>query len=77
MAILGIFGLGLMEMLILGVICMVPLIAGIVVFATSKSNASRTINPNLMPCPDCGIQISQRAAACPHCGCPLKGHSPE
>jgi len=23
------------------------------------------------PCPDCGQTVSRRAAACPHCGCPL------
>ena len=24
----------------------------------------------LIPCPDCGNMVSDRAAACPHCGCP-------
>lgn len=27
----------------------------------------------LMECPDCGREVSRRAAACPHCGCPLQG----
>lgn len=25
----------------------------------------------LMPCPECKTQVSDKAAACPHCGCPL------
>jgi hypothetical protein len=24
------------------------------------------------PCPECRIEVSQHAAACPHCGCPLE-----
>jgi hypothetical protein len=30
----------------------------------------------LTACPDCGKQVSRRAAACPHCGCPLTEDSP-
>ena len=26
----------------------------------------------LMQCPECGGQVSDRAAACPHCGCPIQ-----
>lgn len=25
----------------------------------------------LISCPECGAEVSDRAAACPHCGCPL------
>lgn len=28
-------------------------------------------NPNLIPCPDCFMQISKRANTCPHCGAVL------
>lgn len=27
--------------------------------------------PKLIPCPDCGMQVSRRAQVCIHCGCPL------
>ncbi len=27
----------------------------------------------LQPCPDCGHQVSRRAASCPQCGCPIAG----
>lgn len=27
--------------------------------------------PKLRPCPDCGKEISVRAAVCPQCGCPI------
>lgn len=30
----------------------------------------------LSKCPECGLQISDKAYVCPHCGCPLKGDSP-
>ena len=26
----------------------------------------------LIPCPECGKQVSTRAVACPHCGCPTE-----
>lgn len=26
----------------------------------------------LMPCPDCGQQVSRRATSCPGCGCPIR-----
>ena len=29
-------------------------------------------SPNLMPCPDCGREVSTRAESCPGCGLPLK-----
>lgn len=33
--------------------------------------ATSPVNSSLHPCPDCGQQISKRASACPHCGCPI------
>lgn len=27
----------------------------------------------LLTCPDCGRDVSDRARACPHCGCPITG----
>jgi hypothetical protein len=30
----------------------------------------------LMDCPECGRQVSDRAAACPQCGCPLQVSAP-
>lgn len=29
----------------------------------------------MMTCPDCSSACSDRAAACPHCGCPLRQRS--
>lgn len=31
----------------------------------------------LIDCPECSRQISDKAAACPHCGCPAKAAQPE
>src|SRR5712672_394986 len=30
----------------------------------------------LLQCPDCGNQVSDRAASCPKCGCPTKNSGP-
>jgi len=30
----------------------------------------------LIPCPECGREISRKAEACPHCGCPLRPSTP-
>jgi hypothetical protein len=40
----------------------------------SKSEGTSSKQPeesNLFCCPDCGKEISKRAASCPHCGCPI------
>ena len=33
-------------------------------------------NSKLKPCPDCTKLVSQRAATCPHCGCPISAPPP-
>ncbi|WP_198970220.1 zinc ribbon domain-containing protein [Xylophilus sp. ASV27] len=30
----------------------------------------------LIPCPECGRQVSTQAVACPACGCPITGRGP-
>jgi hypothetical protein len=66
---------GPMELLIVGGLCLFPLVlAGVVVltlFAVRKPSA-RASNPNLQPCPDCGRLLSPLAEMCPNCGRPLK-----
>jgi len=32
----------------------------------------RNRNTNLLPCPDCGANVSKKAASCPQCGSPLQ-----
>jgi hypothetical protein len=61
--------------IILGVLCLVgAFVVGLVLlFATRRPSGLSVKNPNLRPCPDCGHFISVRAAACPHCGGPVKG----
>jgi len=41
--------------------------------AAATTDSSRA---NLQNCPDCGREVSKRAAACPHCGAPITGVSP-
>jgi hypothetical protein len=73
---LAMFGIGVIEMMIvLGILGGGgAFVVGLVVLlATKRPSASWTNNPNLRPCPDCNQFISVRAAACPHCGGPVKG----
>ena len=64
---------GLPELLIIGLMLLVPVAIVIAVpFAVSVSRRSQPpVNPNLRPCPDCGRLVSLRAVSCPHCGRPL------
>jgi hypothetical protein len=69
-------GIGILELIIvLGVLGLAgALVVGLVLlFATRRPSGLAVNNPNLRPCPDCGQLISVRAAACPHCGGPVKG----
>jgi len=40
-------------------------------FGRSERSEAVPEHPNLLPCPDCGNQVSRLAAACPKCGRPL------
>ena len=31
---------------------------------------------SLIPCPECGREVSTKAEACPHCGCPIHPSTP-
>ena len=77
MSIMAFFGLGHLEMLILGLMCLgvlavIIVVVVVVVLTTRKSSA----NPNLYPCPACGQTVSLDVESCPHCGHPLQEKSP-
>jgi predicted amidophosphoribosyltransferase len=63
------FGIGHWEMLILGMLCILPAIAmfALILYAYSRVYG----NPNLMACPDCRRMISRLAPFCPKCGRPM------
>jgi uncharacterized paraquat-inducible protein A len=67
------FGISLTELLIIGVLCVGPVIAGgaVLLFVLLKQKNGRPDSTRLIACPDCGQQISRRAQACPRCGCPM------
>ena len=73
------FGIGILELIIMGVIVAVPLAIVIAVLLASQAASKRTgpMNPNLTPCPDCGHLVSLRAQSCPQCGCPLTPEAEE
>lgn len=60
------FGLGPLEMLLIGVACIAPLVvsAALAVFFMRRA----AVNPHLTHCPDCGRRVSRLAAHCPRCG---------
>ncbi len=64
---------GPLELLILGLICLVFL--GVIVAAvviplviSRRSGSGGAGHPNLYPCPDCGNLVSFQAPSCPKCG---------
>ena len=63
---------GPLEMLIIGMICVLPVVAlvviAVVLVSLRKSGPNPADNPNLYPCPDCGQYVSRMAPNCPHCG---------
>ena len=64
---------GPIELIIIGVIVLVPVaIVVALVVALKLSRKPSGSNPNLKPCPDCGRFVSLRATTCPQCGCPLE-----
>jgi hypothetical protein len=69
---LAIFGLGMMELLIVAVIggCML-LVPVIVVIAILVSSKSGTPAAELAPCPHCGALTPAHSSFCGKCGKPL------
>lgn len=76
---MAMFGVGPVELLIIGVVLLILLGAVVVplvliVFLLRKKPAP---NPNLSPCPDCGWLISRQAISCPQCGRPQSPAAPQ
>jgi hypothetical protein len=61
------------ELLVIGLICLVPLLAAAVIILLIFLAQRRSTRdyPNLIKCPDCGRLVSKSAAACPQCGRPM------
>lgn len=69
------FGMpGPLELLILGLICVVPLIAAIVLVVVLR--ASKSASPPSPPCTKCGGWTVPGTKFCPHCGSPLGAAPP-
>ena len=69
---------GLIEMLIIGLMCLGPVVAAIVAIVVISRKGGSSLNATPPPsnvrltvCPDCSQSVSARAESCPHCGCPL------
>jgi hypothetical protein len=67
---------GPLELLIIGVIVLITVVALVVIILglllAAKIGPFRKHNSNLRPCGDCGARVSRRATSCPHCGCPVE-----
>ena len=67
-------GIGWFELLIIGGILGLSLLAVVIVVVVALTTSKRRsipVSPNLFPCPDCGRHVSRLAASCPNCGRPL------
>ncbi len=65
------FFLGPWEMIIIGLVVVVPLIIIAAVVATERARKAPPKELMLSPCPDCGRFVSPKATTCPQCGRPL------
>ena len=68
-------GIGLRELLVVGVICGVfsAVMIALVMIVVASARKNRTYaSTKLTPCPDCNQAVSTRAQTCPRCGAPLK-----
>jgi hypothetical protein len=63
-------GIGVMELIILGV-CSLSMLLGLVVVVALAFSSRNRARGNLINCPDCGRGVSPQAPACPNCGRPM------
>ena len=72
MNLLAFFSPGPIEMLIIGMVCVLPVAAivviAVVLVSSKKSGSNPADSPHLYPCPDCGQYVPRTAPVCPHCG---------
>jgi len=72
---MAMFGIGPVELLIIGVVLLILLgavVVPVVLIVLLQRKKQSPPNPNLSPCPDCGWLISRQAISCPQCGRPIK-----
>ena len=72
---IGLIGLGWMELLILAVLGMFfvgAAVAILLIVARGKRASAVPPGKQLQPCPECGQMLSPAAITCPGCGHPLK-----
>ena len=69
----GIFGVGPIELLVVGCVALVPvlIICAVVLLVRNSGKAKQIPNERLGTCPDCGRQVSLLALSCPGCGRPF------
>jgi hypothetical protein len=66
------FGIGFWEIVLIGGILAVPLVAGLVgLVVVLLGQRSLKASANATNCPGCGHFVSRRATVCPQCGRPL------
>lgn len=63
------FGIGPIELLFVGLLCVAPLGAIVVVIAMGLLSRQRS-RQGLVPCKTCRQYLSPEAQVCPHCGQP-------
>jgi hypothetical protein len=63
------FGIGPIELLFMGLLCVVPL-GGIAVVVFMGLLSRQRARQGLVPCKTCRQYLSPEASTCPHCGQP-------
>lgn len=68
---------GILELLILGLMCLVPLVAVVVVVLVVVKFSNRAgPPPGVAACPGCGAEVLTADLYCRQCGCPLENQTP-
>lgn len=70
-------GIGIMELVIIGLIIILPLlllgiVIALVIAVSSRHRRDAAPHPDVAPCPHCRALVPLRTNTCPECGQPLK-----
>ena len=67
---LGFFGVGIMELLIIGMLGLMIIGVPVIIIAVVLLVNRKGVQNEAKPCPKCGM-LAPKHGYCPHCGAPM------